>query len=100
MQANSQFVDTKPGPNHRNVTRGGQHRKSSFPDHAPPARVQNQRIPNDNDERTIFFRVPAPKSAPGVISPEASQHGSHKTEEDCKADDSVDDPRGRFSHCG
>ena len=62
--------------------------------------MQDQRVPEHNDQRPVFFGVPAPEAAPGVVRPETTQHGADEAEEDRKADRAVDHPRQIATHRG
>ena len=39
------------------------------PMYRAPARVKDDCAPKDNEKSAIFLRIPAPKSAPGLIGP-------------------------------
>ncbi len=36
---------------------------------ATPAGVEDERVPEHDHEGAVFFRVPAPEAAPGIVGP-------------------------------
>ena len=63
---------------------------------AAPARVQNDRAPKDDQDRAVFFRVPAPETAPRLIGPDAAEHGADEAEERGKTNHAVGHARERI----
>ena len=52
--------------------------------------MQDHRVPQDDDERAIFLRVPAPEASPRLVRPDAAEHRADKAEERGEADDAID----------
>src|SRR5436190_22133452 len=73
VQADAQHVDAKPGETSYDVAENGKVHNSTITNDSTPASMEDQRIPNDDQERTIHFGIPTPKTSPGLIGPDASQ---------------------------
>ena len=69
MEADSQFVNAEPRPGGHDIASNRQDGQPSSLDHAVPAGMQDERVPNHNDQRAIFLGIPAPESAPRIVSP-------------------------------
>ena len=52
--------------------------------------MQYQRVPQHDDQRAVFLRIPAPEAAPGVVGPQTSEHRPKEAEQDGKAQHAVD----------
>src|SRR5207249_6516314 len=63
--------------------------QAAFPHKTAPAGVQDNDIPKHDDQRAVFFWVPAPESSPGLIGPDAAKNCACEAEESGEADDSV-----------
>ena len=93
VQADFEHVHTKPRPARHNIADDGAVDKAALADHATPAQMQNQRVPKHDDQRAILLRVPTPEAAPGLVRPDATQHGPDKTEQRGETDDAINHPR-------
>src|SRR5262245_38417509 len=60
--------------------------------------MENDRIPENDKQRAIFFRIPTPKSAPGLIGPDPAEYRACETEEGSETDDAIDHFRKRFAN--
>src|SRR5262249_13536186 len=58
-------------------------------DQSAPAGVQDQRVPDDDQDRPVLLRVPAPEPAPRLVRPDAAQHRADKAQECGEADHAV-----------
>ena len=87
-------------PNHDqagdDVAEDRQDHQAALPDQAAPARVQDDRVPEHDEQRAVFLRVPAPEAAPRLVGPDAAEHRADEAEERGEADDAVDHPRERI----
>src|SRR6516164_4650773 len=89
MQANAKHVYTKPGEACHYIAKHGQDGCSALTNKSAPARMKNDRVPEDNRQCTVFLRVPAPKATPGLIGPDPAKNGAHQTEECRKTNNTV-----------
>src|SRR5689334_3119540 len=89
MQADAEQIDTKPRKTRRYIANYSEVHDATVTDDPAPARVKNDRVPKNDQQSAIFFRVPAPKAAPGLISPDAPKNGAGKTEKRSEADDGI-----------
>src|SRR5206468_3879052 len=64
MQADAEHVDAEPGPRGHDVPEDDHVHEAALAHEAAPASVEHDRIPEDDDERAVFLRVPAPEAAP------------------------------------
>ena len=67
-------------------------------DYPAPAGVQDDGIPEHDEERAVFLGVPAPESPPGLVGPDAAQNGAHETEEGGETNNAIDHPPQRAGH--
>ena len=70
-------------PNHDQLVtmlpHDGQHGEAALFDHAAPAGVQHQGIPEHDDQGAVFLGVPTPEAAPRVIGPQPAEHGADRS---------------------
>src|SRR3954469_3724304 len=90
MEADAEHVGAEPGPAGDDVAADGEGGEASFADQAGPAGVEDQGVPEDDQDRAVFFWIPAPESAPGLVGPDAAENGADEGEENGEADDAVD----------
>ena len=64
--------------------------KPRCPNESAPARVQDDRVPEDDEKRAVFLRIPSPETAPRLIGPDAAENRPDKTEEGRETNDPVD----------
>src|SRR2546423_6083616 len=79
MQTDAEHVDAEPRPGCDNVTEDGHNHKPTLPNEPAPAGVQDDRVPQDNEQRAVFFRIPSPKTTPGLIGPDSTEDRSDET---------------------
>src|SRR6516164_8224438 len=96
MQTHTEHVDTKPRQTGHHVSEYRHEGCFAVSRVTPPPCVQNNRIPQNYKKCSIFFRVPAPETAPGLIRPNATQDRCNKTAQCCEADDAVHHSAKRF----
>src|SRR6267142_4921391 len=89
MQTNAQQIDAEPGEAGDDVAHDSQIHDAAVADDSTPTRVENDCVPKNDEERAIFFRVPTPKAAPGLIGPDTAEDGASETEECCETDNAV-----------
>src|ERR1043166_4984962 len=53
--------------------------QAALPDESAPACMQNDRAPKNDQHRAVFFRVPAPETAPRLVGPDSAEHSADKT---------------------
>src|SRR5438477_3085700 len=90
VQADTEHVDAKPGEAGHDISEDGQIDQAALAHDSAPARVENQSIPQNNQQGAVFFRVPAPKAAPGLIGPDTPKDSSNKAEKGGKTDNCID----------
>ena len=64
VKPDAKHVGTKPRPSSDYISKDGQARNSPDPGNTGPSGVENDCIPDDNQQSTIFFGIPTPKSTP------------------------------------
>src|SRR5450432_1240954 len=97
MQADAEHVHAEPRPARDDIAADGATDQAALANHPAPAQMQNQRIPQNDDERAIFLRVPTPETSPRLVRPDAAEHRADKTEQRREADDAINHPRERFA---
>ena len=90
MQADAELVDAEVRPGGDDVAGDGQRREAAALHQAAPAGVEHQCVPEHDHEGAVFFRVPAPEAAPGIVGPEAAEHRADEAEEDREAERAVE----------
>ncbi len=90
MEADAEEVGAEPRPAGDDVAADGEEVETAFLDHAAPAHVEDEGIPEDDDEGAIFLRVPTPEAAPGLVGPDAAEDGPDEGGEGGEAEDAVD----------
>ena len=89
VQADTQHVDAKPGETGDDIAKYREIDEAAVADETAPAGVQDQGVPQDDQQRAVFFRVPAPESAPGLVGPDAAQDGADEAKQRGKANDAI-----------
>ena len=89
MKPDAEHVDTEPRPAGDDVAKDGHHHQSPMFDQAAPAGVEDDSIPEHDEERAVFLRIPAPKAAPGLICPDAAENRSDEAEQRRETNDAV-----------
>ena len=51
--------------------------------------MEDDRVPEDDQQCAVLLGVPAPEAAPGLVRPDAAQHGPDEAEEQGEADDPI-----------
>ena len=64
MQTDPQFIHAEPGPSGNDVSAHRQQGQAPLADHPRPIGVENQGVPQYDDQCPVFFGIPAPKTAP------------------------------------
>src|SRR6187455_1457622 len=90
MQADAEHVRAEPAPARHDVANDREAHEAALLHQPAPAGVEDERVPNHDDERAIFLRIPAPEAAPGLVGPNAAEYGAHEAEQRGEADDAVD----------
>src|SRR5206468_756380 len=86
VQTNAKHVRAEPAPARDDVARDGEAHEPALLDHAAPTRMEDDRVPDHDEQCSVLLRIPAPEATPGLIRPDAAQHGAGETEERRKAD--------------
>src|SRR5678816_4736133 len=97
MQADAEHVHAEPGECRDDISEDRQVHQSPFPNHSAPTRMEDECVPDDDNEGAIFFRVPTPKTAPGLIGPDATKDRAYKAKQGGEADNRIAHFRERFS---
>src|SRR5438270_300880 len=96
MQSDSKHINPEPGAGCHNVVKNRHHRKRLSirrPGSAcRQAGMKYKRVPKDNHQSAVLFRIPSPESPPGLIRPDPPQNRSHKTEKETKTNHAIDHP--------
>ena len=100
MQADAEHVDPEPGPARDDVAEDCQHHKTALPDQAAPACVEDDGVPEDDQERAVFLRVPTPEATPRLIGPDTAEDGADEAEKRGEADNAVDHATERAAQSG
>ena len=96
MEPDAEHIGAKPAPARHNIAKDREGHDSAGAGQATPAGMQDNRVPNHDEEGTIFFWVPAPESAPRLIGPDATKNGAYETEQCGETYDTVDHAFQRF----
>src|SRR5947209_4326329 len=89
MQPDAEEVHAVHRPDRDDVPAEHEHGQPAIFHHSVPPRMEHQCVPEHDDERAVFFRVPAPETAPRIVAPQAAEHGADKAKEDREADSAV-----------
>src|SRR4051794_29331235 len=90
MQTDSQHVHAEPGKARDDIAKYRQVHDAALAHNAAPAGVEDEGVPDDDEQRAVLFGIPTPKSAPGLIGPDAAQDGASEAEQGGKANNSID----------
>ena len=93
MQADAEHVHAEPREAGHDVAEDRQVHDAAVAQQVAPANVQDDRVPDHDEQGAVLLRVPAPEPAPGLVGPDAAQNGAHEAEQGGEADDAID-------HCG
>ena len=89
MQADAEHVDAEPGEAGDDVAEDRHDHETALANESAPARVQNDRAPEHDEHGAVFLRIPAPEAAPGLVGPDAAEHGADEAEERGETNDAV-----------
>ena len=64
VQADPEHVHAEPGKGRDNVAEEREIHQATLAHNSPPPGVQDERIPDDDQQRAIFLWIPAPETAP------------------------------------
>src|SRR4029453_5863825 len=84
VQADAELVDAEEGPARDNVAADGEDGQAAVGDELIPFGVQNEGIPEHDDQSPVLLGVPAPEAAPRIIGPQPAEHRAHEAEENRK----------------
>src|SRR3954452_19944861 len=71
VEADAKLIDAEERPAGDDVSADGEDGQAAVGDQLVPAGVQDERVPEDDDQGAVFFRIPAPEAAPGIVGPKA-----------------------------
>src|SRR5579872_3896009 len=97
MQTYVEHVNAEPREAGDDIAKNRQVHDSPIPNEPAPARVQNQRVPQNDEQGAVLFGIPAPKSSPRLVGPNSAEDSPHKTEQCGEADDAVHHFGKRFA---
>lgn len=89
METDTELIGTEPGPAGDDVTADGEEGEAAVGDHFVPAGVEEDGIPENDHEGSIFFGVPTPEAAPAIVTPETAEDGTDEAEEEGGANETV-----------
>src|SRR5437762_826052 len=98
VQADAEHVHAEPREARDDIAEYRHGHQAAVPDQSAPARVQNDRVPQHDNERAVLLRVPAPEPAPGLIGPNAAEHGAREAEQGGETHDAVNHFGERLAH--
>ena len=81
VQSHVEHVDSKPGEGGHDITKHSQVHHAAFADHASPACVEDECVPDDDQQGAVFLGIPSPETSPGLIRPDTPQDCSNETEQ-------------------
>ena len=90
VQANPKHVHAEPREAGDNVAEDRQVHDAAIAHQVAPAGMEDDRVPEHDEQGTVLLRVPAPEPAPGLIRPDAPQDGADKAEQGGETDDGID----------
>ena len=90
METDTEHVGAEPGPTGDDVAEDGHDHHPALADHAAPAGVEDDGVPNDDEQGAVFLGVPAPEAAPRLVGPDATEHGADEAGEGGETDHAVD----------
>src|SRR5436190_21908206 len=96
MQTNAEHVHAEPRETGDNVAEQRHDHQTALPDEPTPASVQSDCAPKDDQHRAVFFGIPAPKTSPGLIGPDAAEDCAHETEQGRKTNYAIGHTRERI----
>ena len=64
VQSDAEHVHAKPGPARDDIAENRHHHQAALPNESAPAGVEDDGIPENDEERAVFLRIPAPETAP------------------------------------
>src|SRR6516165_2036530 len=96
MQPDTEHINSKPRQAGDDIAKYGQHRDAPFVGVTTPASVQNDRVPNHDEERSVFLWIPTPEAPPGLIGPNTAKNRTDEAKQSGETDDSVDHAPERF----
>src|SRR5271165_6435490 len=99
MQTDTQHVDSEPGQARNDIAKHRQNGDASFTRISAPSRMQNYRVPDHYEKRSVFFWIPTPKAPPRLIGPDTAKDSADKTEQSGETDDSIHHSTERFCSC-
>src|SRR5205814_1326170 len=89
VQPDAEHVHAEPGEAGDDVATDGHRHDPLLADVAAKARVEDEGVPQYDEERAVLLRVPAPESSPRLVGPDSAQDGADEAEEQREADDPV-----------
>ena len=98
MKPHAQQVGAEPRPTGDDVPEDGEVHDAALPDHATPTGVQDERIPQHDDEGPVLLGIPTPESPPRLVGPNTAQHGAHEAEQRGEAQNAIHHARQALTH--
>ena len=80
VEADAEHVDAEPGKAGDDVAEDSHVRQAAVANHAAPPGMEDNDIPNHDDQSAVFLGVPAPEPAPGLVRPDAAENRADETE--------------------
>src|SRR6185503_849744 len=74
MEPDAELIDAEPRPADHDVPDDRQDGDAPLADHAAPPGVEQERVPQHDQQRAVLLRVPAPEAAPRIVRPEPAEH--------------------------
>ena len=90
VEANAEHVHAEPREAGHNVAEDRQVHNAAVAQQVAPSNVEDNRIPDHDEEGAVLLGVPAPEPAPGLVGPDAPQNGANEAEQGGEADDAID----------
>ena len=100
VEADAQHICAKPRPRRDHIAEDGQRHEAAVTHQAAQLGVQQEDVPDHDQQRAVFLGVPAPKPPPRLVRPNAAEHRAHKTEERGESNDAIYHPGDRLAIFG
>ena len=98
MKADSHGVDSPPCESDDDASDHVAQVEAETLDISPGSGVENNQLPQDDHQSSVFFRIPAPEPSPGFIAPDTPENGTDQVEEEGEGECSVCHA-GEYSGC-
>src|SRR5438309_443830 len=96
MESNAEHVYAEPRKAGNDIAEDGHDHEAALPDEPTPARVEDYGAPENDQDRAVLLRIPAPETAPRLIGPDTAENRADEAEESRETNDAVGHARKRI----